>query len=295
MCIRCVTAGRRWRGAVEHGAARWWTGTRRIWSGVPVAAAARTRPVSRSRPRRRRRAAHAVADASPTFGTMTLSSSRTPVTMFCTWATTLMQGQRRLEAADDRRRTARRRGSCRGRRRWTRRRRARSRRRSARGRCRRRSATSRSVKVHRIPANAQITPDSTYSPNLIRLTRMPANRAASGCSPMAKIDRPDRRGVQHHAEDHRQDEEDADRPGQLGVRDRRDADVGQRVGKPVDRAGAPSMISASPRNSVSVPMVTAIDGSPSLGHSTPLSAPPTAPTSSTASIAGQIAQPCCDR
>ena len=41
-----------------------------------------------------------------------------------------------------------------------------------------------------MPANDAISPDSTYSSNLIRLTRIPENCAVSDCSPMAKIERP---------------------------------------------------------------------------------------------------------
>ena len=51
------------------------------------------------------------------------------------------------------------------------------------------------------------------------------------------------------------------------------------------------MICAMPRNSVSVPIVTASDGSPTRVTSTPFSSPPAAPTTSAASIAGQIDQP----
>ncbi len=54
----------------------------------------------------------------------------------------------------------------------------------------------------------------------------------------------------------------------------------------------PRMISAMPRNSVSVPMVTAIDGRPSFVISSPLSAPPAAPTTSTITIDVQIDQWC---
>ena len=57
----------------------------------------------------------------------------------------------------------------------------------------------------------------------------------------------------------------------------------------------PSTISAMPRNSVSVPIVTAIEGSPSLVTSTPLSAPPAAPTIRTATIAQAIGQWCSKR
>src|SRR3954452_24450289 len=55
------------------------------------------------------------------------------------------------------------------------------------------------------------------------------------------------------------------------------------------------MISAIPRNSVRVPMVTAMDGSPRRVMSTPFRAPPSAPTTSAASMAGQMFQPCCVR
>ncbi len=42
------------------------------------------------------------------------------------------------------------------------------------------------------------------------------------------VDRaPDRRGVEHHPEHDRQDEEEADRPGHVGVRDRLHADLGE--------------------------------------------------------------------
>src|SRR3954452_9935718 len=55
------------------------------------------------------------------------------------------------------------------------------------------------------------------------------------------------------------------------------------------------MISAIPRNSVKVPMVTAMDGSPRRVMSTPFRAPPSPPTMSAASMAGQMFQPCCVR
>ncbi len=41
-----------------------------------------------------------------------------------------------------------------------------------------------------MPARAHITPDSTNRPNLTRLTRIPANCAASGASPVATMARP---------------------------------------------------------------------------------------------------------
>jgi hypothetical protein len=61
-------------------------------------------------------------------------------------------------------------------------------------------------------------------------------------------------------------------------------------GNPVIVRGA-NRISAMPRYRVRVPMVTAIEGSPTLATSTPLSAPPSAPTTSAAAIANQIGHP----
>ena len=42
-----------------------------------------------------------------------------------------------------------------------------------------------SRKVHSTPASAQMKPETMYRPVLIRLTRMPANWAASALAPIA--------------------------------------------------------------------------------------------------------------
>ena len=64
---------------------------------------------------------------------------------------------------------------------------------------------------------------------------------------------------------------------------------------PAGMVSSPSKASDNPRNNVSVPMVTAIDGRPVRATRTPLRAPPTAPTSRAAAKQAQMFQPWCHR
>src|ERR1019366_3256737 len=138
-----------------------------------------------------------------------------------------------------------------------------------------------------MPAKAQTTPETTYSQILMRLTRMPANCAASGCRPMATSARPSgvacRTTPVTTAMTRKIAAEYASCVPGIGTTPILVSDAGN----PVIVRGA-KRISARPRYRVSVPMVTAIEGSPTLAISTPLSAPPIAPTTSAAAIANQI-------
>ena len=63
-----------------------------------------------------------------------------------------------------------------------------------------------------------------------------------------------------------------------------------RCGKPPTES-VPSRISAMPRYMVRVPIVTAIDGSPSRVTRTPFSAPPSTPTTRQVTMHSPIGQP----
>ncbi len=149
--------------------------------------------------------------------------------------------------------------------------------------------------MSRIPAKALSSPLNTNSQNLIRLTRMPANCAASGCSPIATIARP--AGVRCSTTPKItastmkiSSDQDSCVPGTefapMFV-----SHVGN-CGSPIPGITFdPSITSARPRYSVKVPIVTAMDGSPNRATSTPFSAPPTTPTAKATRKHGQIPQP----
>jgi hypothetical protein len=153
--------------------------------------------------------------------------------------------------------------------------------------------------VSRMPANALRMPLTTNNQNLIRLTRMPANWAASGCNPIATIDRP--RGVKckmmpkmtastmKNNIDHESCVPGTELAPILVSHD------GNCRSPIVGIVREPNSTSASPRNRVSVPIVTAIDGKPNRATSSPLSAPPRAPTTMAAANAGQMPQPWCHK
>ena len=112
-----------------------------------------------------------------------------------------------------------------------------------------------------MPANADTAPDSTNSRNLVRSTLTPVKCAASLFSPMSKMPRPN---VEKCSSNVKTTATIANGIMTSGTLEVPMVPVARSVhvsGKPVT-ALVPSRPTAIPRNSASVPMVTARDGSP---------------------------------
>src|SRR3954447_11342328 len=126
------------------------------------------------------------------------------------------------------------------------------------------------------PASAATAPESTNSASLMRLTRSPEKNAASSLAPIAETERPNGVKCRRTANSTASIANSAITfgtgvPAKFPI-----ARSVQRPGKSVTES-SPMTTNAKPRNSASVPMVTASDGRPSRVTSTPLKAPHSAP------------------
>src|SRR3954470_17546383 len=126
------------------------------------------------------------------------------------------------------------------------------------------------------PASAATAPDRTNSASLIRFTRRPEKNAASSFAPMAKTARPN--GVKCSSTAKRT-ARIANRTMTFGTAVPAKLPIARSVqseGKSVTES-SPMTTNARPRNSASVPIVTASDGRPSRVTSRPLNAPQSPP------------------
>src|SRR3954454_7295921 len=126
------------------------------------------------------------------------------------------------------------------------------------------------------PASAATAPESTNSASLMRLTRRPEKNAASSLAPIAKTERP--KGVKCSSTAKRT-ARIANRTMTFGTAVPAKLPIARSVqseGKSVTES-SPMTTNARPRNSASVPIVTASDSRPSRVTSRPLNAPHSPP------------------
>src|SRR3954470_3179400 len=126
------------------------------------------------------------------------------------------------------------------------------------------------------PARPATAPESTNSVVLIRLTRSPAKYAASWLAPIANTERPNGVACSRTPNPTPSTANSTIVSGMNVPAKFPNARSVQTEGKSVTDS-SPMITNASPRNSASVPIVTASDGRPSRVTRSPLNAPHTAP------------------